>query len=145
MQQLNLQLGATNGLSLIQYKFSYVTTGGNNYNNRWTSIPLNNNTFQFFPNINAFRGALEVRTVFNNTPVDMKSISIKLTDQPVAPSFSSNPTINDVTAASGDTITVGSFTIAGNPTHPLHINGILTRLPLLEELIVPILQQQLVV
>ena len=108
--------GATIGLSAIQYKFSYRQIGsGTSVAGRWTSVPLTANTFNFYPNINAERGALEVRTVFNNTPIFTKSVSVPLTDQPVAPSFSSNPTINDVTAASGDTITVGSFTANGNP------------------------------
>ena len=109
--------GATIGLSAIQYKFSYRQIGsGASIRGRWTGVPLTSNTFNFYPNINAERGALEVRTVFNNTPIFTKSVSVPLTDQPVAPSFSSNPTINDVTAASGDTITVGSFTANGNPT-----------------------------
>jgi hypothetical protein len=58
---------------------------------------------------------IEVATTFNKRTIDTKEIQITSTDQPVAPSFSSNPTINDVTAASGDTITVGSFTANGNP------------------------------
>ena len=102
--------GATIGLSAIQYKFSYSQIGsGASIAGRWTSVPLTSNTFNFYPNINADRARLEVRTVFNNTPVDNKSVAVPLTDQPVAPSFSSNPTINDVTAASGDTITVNKL------------------------------------
>mgnify|MGYP003676411673 FL=1 len=109
--------GATIGLSLIQYNFSYRQIGsGTSIRGRWTGVPLTSNTFNFYPNINAERGALEVRTVFNNTPIFTKTVSVPLTDQLVAPSFSSNPTINDVTAASGDTITVGSFTANGNPS-----------------------------